>query len=70
MNWCWVIFEHSMEQTQVAGIYFLPQEEIQHIADRLFEQGRILDYEVVYCDNIDGLNELLRNEILLPDEDD
>lgn len=70
MNWYWVILEHSMEQTQVVGFYLLPRETIQHIADRLFEQWRILDYEVIWYDNIDDLNELLRNEIVLPDEDD
>lgn len=70
MNWYWTILERSMEQTQVVGFYLLPQESIQHIADRLFEQWRILYYEVIWYDNIDDLNELLRNEIVLPDEDE
>ena len=70
MNWFWVIVECSMEELQVAGFYLLPKDAIQHIADRMFEQGRLIDYNVVWYNDLDSLNEFLRNEITLPDNDD
>lgn len=70
MNWFWVIIEHSMEKIQVVWVYMLPKEAIQHIADRFFEQSRVLDYEIIWYKDLDSLNEYLRNEIVLPDDDD
>lgn len=70
MNWFWAIIEHSMEQMQVVWVYILPKTAIQHIADRFFEQGRVLDYEVIWYMDLDSLNEYLRNEIVLPYDDD
>ena len=70
MNWFWIIIENSMEQMQVVWFYMLPKDAIQHIADRFFEQGKVLDYEIIWYQDLDSLNEYLRNEIVLPDYDD
>lgn len=70
MNWIGIIVENSMELIQIAGVYMWSKKEIQHIADRMFEQGLLIDYEVMWFDDIDNLNEYLRNIILLSSNDD
>lgn len=65
----WIIVENSMELSQVVWIYHVVESELKHIADRLYEQWRIIDYEVVIFDDIEDLNEYLRNNIILPDDE-
>ena len=65
-----IIIEKSMDQMQVFWVYKNPTEDIRDKANRFFEQWRLVDYDVLNFETEDDMNEFLRNEVLLPDEDE
>lgn len=64
-----VVIENSWENLQVAWIYKTKQEA-KNMADRLFENWFLIDYDVLSFNEYGELNQYLQGEIILPDEND
>ena len=65
----WIIVENSMEFPQIVWIYYVMETELKHIADTLYSQWLLIDYEVNVFNDVDDLNMYLRSEVILPDDE-